>query len=618
DAVHPLDRERVSSAWREALAVRRIMRQQVRLRTRDGAYRWIATTAVPVFDERGEILEWVGTVTDIHDRKSADDNLRFLAAASDLLASSLDYETTLGTVARLAVPEVSDWCAVDIADENGSYRRLAVAHVDPEKVELAHDLRRRFPSDPEHDTVARVIRTGRSEWAAGITEEMYDAAPLHPEHRAILRELGLMSYIVVPLRSHDRILGVLTFALSDSRRRFSESDLAFAEELGRRAAVAIENARLYGAAQAANRAKDDFLATLSHELRTPMTAVLGWSRMLKMGLSPEETNEALDSIERGASVQMQLIEDILDMSRIMAGKIRLANEPVDLAAAVHTALATVHPAAAAKGIEIFTSMPREAPYVLGDEGRLQQIVWNLLTNALKFTDPPGEVLLRITADAEAVTLSVRDTGVGIDPSFLPHVFERFRQQDSSTTRAHGGIGLGLAIVRHLVELHGGRITAQSEGVGRGSTFTVEFPATRARHHAPAAPRAQAPEMPSLEGMAILVIDDEAMTREVVSAMLRRSGADIATAESVREAHQVLTRFRPHIIVCDVAMPGEDGFTFLRSLRAGPADLAQIPVIALTAFGRPEDRDRALASGFDAFLTKPIDPVLLAATLREMV
>jgi PAS domain S-box-containing protein len=615
NALHPEDRELVIDAWRDAVAARRPMSQQYRLRTRDGAYRWVMTTSAPVFSEQGEVLEWVGTVVDVHDRRTAEDNLRFLAEATELLASSLDYETTLGTVAQLSVPQVADWCAVDVADESGNVRRLAVAHVDPEKIELAHEMQRRFPPDPENDTVSRVIRSGRAEWARDIPQELFDSAPLHPEHREILRALGLMSYIVVPLRAHDRILGAITFVLSDSHRRFSEHDLAFAEELGRRAAVAIENARLYSAAQAANRAKDDFLATLSHELRTPMTAVLGWSRMLMMGLSPEESREAVDAIERSASVQMQLIEDILDMSRIMAGKMRIDAVPVDLCATAQSALATVHPAAAAKGIEIFTSFPREAPQVLGDEGRLQQIVWNLLTNAIKFTDRGGEVTIRITSNADSVTLSVRDTGTGIDPSFLPHVFERFRQQDSSTTRAHGGIGLGLTIVRHLVELHGGRITAHSEGAGRGSTFTVELPAMRARTLRPQRPVDDA--LPSLAGMSVLVIDDEEMTRDVVSAILRRAGANVVSAGSARAAFDALTHVRPHVIVCDIAMPIEDGYAFLRAFRTMGSDAARVPVVALTAFGRPEDREKALSSGFDAYLKKPVDPSVLAATLRDV-
>ncbi|HEX2060754.1 MAG TPA: GAF domain-containing protein [Thermoanaerobaculia bacterium] len=616
EALHPADRDRVVSSWEEAVRNGRPHMQQFRIRVRDGSYRWMMVTGVPVLRDDGSIVEWVGTSVDIHDRRIADDTLRFLAKASDLLASSLDYETTLTTIANLAVPEIADWCAVDVATEDGeSYRRLAVAHVDPKKVELAHELRRRYPPRPELDAVARVIRTGRSEWMAEIPDELLERSATSEEHLRIIRELGLLSYIAVPLRTRDRVLGVLSFVLSDSRRRYTEADVAFAEELGRRAAVAIENARLFGAAQAANRTKDEFLATLSHELRTPMTAVLGWARMLKMGLTGEEMREAFDAIERSATIQMQLIEDMLDMSRIMAGKMRIDTAPVDLCAITRAALTTIHPAAAAKHIEIVTEFPQRAPAVLGDEGRLQQIVWNLLTNAIKFTPRGGHVSVRIAADAENVTLAVRDSGIGVDPAFLPYVFEPFRQQDSSTTRAHGGIGLGLAIVRHLVELHGGRIRAESEGTGRGATFTIELPALTSRDSSRESVRADA--MPLLDGLAVLVIDDEELTLDVVKAMLRRFGASVAVAESVRAAYDVIVQRRPDVIVCDIAMPGEDGYAFVRQLRAGPQEIASIPVIALTAFGRPEDREKALRSGFDEFLKKPVEPQALAAAVRDV-
>jgi signal transduction histidine kinase len=599
-------------AWQEAIASRKPFTREYRLRMTNGAYRWFAARGVPVLDPNGEPLEWVGTSTDIHDRKTTEDNLHFLARASDLLASSLDYETTLTTVAQLAVPEIADWCAIDIVDESSTTRRLAVAHVDAAKVELAHEFRRQYPPNPATDAIERVIRTGRTDWLHEIPPELIARAARDPAHLAMMRELGLRSYIIAPLRTHDRILGAISFVRSESR--FSESDVSFSEELARRAAVAIENARLYGDARAANQAKDDFLATLSHELRTPMTAVLGWARMLQMGLSPEESREAVQAIEKSASVQMQLIEDILDMSRIMAGKLRINRAPVDLREITEAALATVRPAAAVKNIEIFTSYPPQLPPVSGDSGRLQQVIWNLLVNAVKFTSARGTIVMRVSCTAETVSIAVKDTGVGIDREFLPHVFERFRQQDSSTTRAHGGIGIGLAIVRHLVELHGGRITAESEGRGTGATFTVDLPALAANVQPRSLEPLRAAELPSLAGLNVLVIDDESMTRDVVSAILRRCGAEVTCADSAREARERLREKMPDVIVCDIAMPGEDGYSFVRGVRN---EHVTVPVVALTAFGRPEDRDRALGSGFDAFLKKPVDPAVLAQTLREI-
>lgn len=613
NAIHPNDREATMRAWREATASRRPFHCEYRLRTADGSYRWFAATAVPVLDEHGEPLEWVGSSIDVHDRKTSESNLRFLARASDLLASSLDYETTLTTIARLVVPDLADWCAIDIVDESGATRRLAVAHVDPAKVELAHEFHRRYPPHPESDTVARVIRTGRTDWMREIPPELLRRAARDEAHNEMLRELGLRSYIVTPLRaSQGHIFGAITLVRSESR--FNEADVGFADELARRAGVAVENARLYSEAQAANRAKDDFLATLSHELRTPMTAVLGWARMLQLGMSPQDSRDAVNAIEKSASVQMQLIEDILDMSRIMAGKMRLDRRPVDLREITEAALETIRPAAAAKEVEILASYPPQVQPVSGDAGRLQQIIWNLLTNAIKFTDRGGTVIVRVSSTPDTVSVAVKDSGMGIDREFLPHVFERFRQQDSSSTRKHGGIGIGLAIVRHLVELHGGQITAQSEGRGKGATFVVDFPALQTHATESREPSRTPAELPSLTGMNVLVVDDEIMTRDVITAILRRCGANVTSADSASAARARLREDVPDVIVCDIAMPGEDGYAFVRDVRAHKFE---VPVVALTAFGRAEDRERALANGFDAYLEKPVDPATLAATLREI-
>jgi signal transduction histidine kinase len=581
---------------------------------------------VPVYDGEGNVTEWVSTTTDIHDAKVSDDARRFLAKATELFSSSLNYEETLKTLTSLAVPEMADWCTVDIADDmHPPHRRLAVAHVDPAKTEYAWELYRKFPSDPENDQVAAVMRSGKSQLVSTVPEGMFEALVKDEEQLRIVRELGLFSWMIVPLRSRGRVLGAVSFVSSDSQRRFTEVDLRQAEEFARRASVAIDNAMLYRDAQDANRAKDEFLATLSHELRTPMTSILGWARLLRMGLPADESIDAVEAIEKSALVQAQLIDDILDVSRIISGKLRVDPEPVDLRMIAEGALTTVHPAAHAKNIDILTSFPPALPAVAGDEGRLQQVIWNLLSNAIKFTPRGGTVTLRITSAGSLLRLTVQDNGEGISPEFLPHVFEAFRQQDSSTTRVHGGIGLGLAIVRYIVELHGGRVTVESAGAGKGSTFTVELPVlesasqpspqrpeTTASHVTPAAL-----PLPSLDGIKVLAIDDQAYTRDIVAAILRRCGAEVTTASSVREGLESVAKSAPEVILCDIAMPQEDGYAFVRELRANAdASIASLPVIALTAFGRAEDQESALASGFDDYLKKPVEPADLAnAVLR---
>ena len=375
----------------------------------------------------------------------------------------------------------------------------------------------------------------------------------------------------------------------------------------------------------ANRRKDEFLATLSHELRTPMTAVLGWARMLQLGLSETESRDAVEAIERSAAMQAQLIDDVLDVSRIVAGKMTFHPLPVDLGPVVRAAMTTVHPAATAKEIEILASVPPSLPRVLGDEGRLQQVVWNLLSNAVKFTPRRGTVTLRVAHVGSILRLTVQDTGKGIEPEYLPHVFEPFSQEDASFTRSHEGIGLGLSIVRSLVELHGGRIRATSEGAGRGAAFIVEIPAIEAapapagsppKNAAAIAPLPKAGHLPDLNGARVLVIDDQEFTRDLFVTIFRRANAVVRSASSVRSGLVEFEASPPDVVICDLAMPEEDGFTFLREIRARPSPSNATPVIALTAFGRPEDRMHALAAGFTEYLKKPIEPEeLVSAALR---
>jgi PAS domain S-box-containing protein len=376
----------------------------------------------------------------------------------------------------------------------------------------------------------------------------------------------------------------------------------------------------------ANRRKDEFLATLSHELRTPMTAVLGWAKMLALGLPESEARAAIAAIVTSAEVQAQLIDDVLDVSRIVAGKMTFTPVPVEVGPVVQAAITTIHPAAVAKGIEVLASVPPRLPRILGDEGRLQQIVWNLLSNAVKFTPHGGTITVRVARKDAVLRLTVHDTGRGIEPDYLPHVFEPFTQEDASMTRSHQGIGLGLSIARSLVELHGGRIRVASEGVGRGATFTVELPvlegpswaARAAESNARRIAAAANSTLAELHGVRVLVIDDQDITRELVEGVFRRAHAEVAAASSVREGVAAFDSFAPNIVVCDLAMPEEDGYAFLRAIRALPPPASTTPIIALTAFGHPDDRRHALAAGFDEYLKKPIDPGELTATVRRIV
>jgi PAS domain S-box-containing protein len=380
-------------------------------------------------------------------------------------------------------------------------------------------------------------------------------------------------------------------------------------------------------AEAANRAKDEFLATLSHELRTPLSAILAWTNLLRMGkLDADTSARALETIERNTKLQAQLIEDLLDVSRIITGKLRLQARPLQLAASVESAIDAVRPTADAKGVDIGCEMEDEVGPVSGDPDRLQQVLWNLLSNAVKFTPQGGRIDVRLGQVGPSVEITVSDTGEGITPEFLPYVFERFRQVDSTAARVHGGLGLGLAIARHLVELHGGSIRAQSPGVGQGATFSVRLPIMAAPARPPRGETRPRPAAGvaadgalALEGKRVLVVDDQADARGYLTVALQQCGAEVVTAASAREALDALQRRHPDVLVSDIGMPGEDGFALIEKVRAlDPASGGRVPAVALTAYARNEDRTRALMAGYDMHLPKPVDPHTLADAVRQVL
>ena len=568
-----------------------------------------------------------------HAREAADharQQATFLAEASNVLSSSLDYEVTLKAVARLAVPTIADWCTVDIVNERGALLRLAVAHVDPAKVELARTMQERYPADPNTPGgVHEVIRTGRPAYASRIPPSMLDAAARDEEHLRILKELALTSYMCVPLIVQGDAIGAITFVSAESGRAYAETDLRLARELAMRASLAVENARSYARANEASRLKDEFLATLSHELRTPLNAVLGYARMMRLQMIPlERSKPALDVVERNATALKQIIEDVLDVSRIVAGRLRLNVQPVDLPAVLREAIATVIPAADAKGLRLETVIEPVMTPVSGDAERLQQIIWNLVSNAIKFTPRGGKVQLRLERVDSHIEIIVSDTGRGISAEFLPFVFERFRQADASFSREHGGLGLGLSIAKQLAEMHGGTITAASDGVGKGATFALKLPlmsvqgtaaATSPREH-PHSDR-RAPELefiPRLDGVHVLAVDDEQDSLNLLRTVLEEAGA---TVTGVRSGAGALERLRrePHdVLVADVGMPGMDGFQLIRAIRQLHEPVRSMPAAALTAYARSQDRVTSLASGFQLHLVKPIDPLELIVAIATLV
>jgi PAS domain S-box-containing protein len=573
---------------------------------------------------------------DVSVERRREEQERYLASASAALSGSLDYHVTLETLADLLVPGLSDWCVIHLL-EGEQLRSVAVAHADPRKKKQAEIYQSKFPPNPaETSGVWQVLRTGEPILHVDVPEQALRRNAVSEEQYEALKAAGLRSIIFVPIKVREQVSGTLTLIASESGRRYDQQDLILAGELGRRVGAFIENARLYERAheaaasaeaaaveaEAAGRLKDEFLATVSHELRTPLNAILGWSSLLQTRKDTHSIEKGIQVIHRNAKAQSKIIEDILDVSRIITGKLRIEPAAVNLLGIVNDAIEVVRPSATAQGIVIELDVPSEPLLMVVDAQRLQQVMWNLLSNAVKFNVPSGRIVVRVEQRDSHVSLAVQDNGKGIELDFLPYVFDRFKQADGSTTRRYGGLGLGLAIVRHIVELHGGTVAVQSLGPGSGSTFTLSLPL---RATLPPSEQSERPSMlpasgtqgerVNLSGIKVLVVDDERDARELLDVVLRQAGAEVRSAASVSEALAALAEYPAHIVVSDIGMPEQDGYALMQRLRESPAHAA-IPAIALTAYTRTDDKLRALALGFTAHIGKPVNPYELMAAIAR--
>ncbi|MCC5635426.1 PAS domain S-box protein [Nostoc sp. CHAB 5844] len=778
---------------------------------KDGSLVWVNLTSSAVWDIHGQAKYAIGIIEDISDRKQAQLAQTFLVEASSLLAASLDYQVTLNNVANLVVPTLADWCVIDVVGENYDIQQIAMICSNPAKTEILTQLRRRYPPKYENNSPFReTLLRGQPVFYPQLPYQILAQMAQDEEHLQLLQSLAMGSLMIIPLHLRGQIFGVISLVRSESSPAYNSADLALAEDLARRAATAIDNAKLYqktqqakqdaelavsrtvrlqritaalseaitpqqvaevvvnqgisalGAsagsvallaehgsylnvvqatgypqsvleawesfpvtaavplaeavrtgkpmflestaafaasyphlaevpsvtgncafaciplilekqiigvlglsfataqifsdadrgfmltlgqqctqaiaraqlyeaerharseAETANRIKDEFLAVLSHELRTPLNPILGWAKLLRTRKNDEATVvRALETIERNAKLQAQLIEDLLDVSRILRGKLSLHIRIVDLKSTITAALETVRLAAEAKSIQLQTALPNHNLEVMGDGDRLQQIIWNLVSNAVKFTPPAGRVEVRLEQVGFEAQIQVIDNGKGITPEFLPYVFEYFRQADGKTTRVFGGLGLGLAIVRHLVELHGGTVGAASPGEGQGATFTVRLPLHKTAEstvwNAESVQMDLATQDALLAGVRILFVDDQADVLEFFTFALEQYGAEVTAVASAAEALEALVKLQPDILLSDIGMPIMDGYMLLRQVRQLPPDKGgQIPAIALTAYAGEIDYKQAMAAGFQRHIPKPVDPLDLAMAIAKLI
>jgi PAS domain S-box-containing protein len=477
EGLHPDDAERCMDVYLSAFRERSPFRMDYRLRRADGEFRWLMDSAVPLFTPGGEFTGYIGTCVDVHDRRMEEEREHFLLRAGGVLGASLDYERTLAGLARLAVPFLADYASIDVVGPGGEIRRVETAHHDPELEPVLRDVWTRWPYRADETVgVPEVIRTGRPVLVPEISDEATAAFARGPEHAELLRRLGPRSYICVPLVARDGGLGALSLVMSGSGRRYGPADLHLAEEVARRAAVAIDHARLYAASVEANQAKSDFMAVMSHELRTPLNAIIGYADLFLVGIPiplPEPFRPQVERIQAAARHLLRLIEEILSFSRLEAGREEVQLAPADAAAIAQEAAALVEPLALERGLGFRVEAPGPGPGLVTDAGRAQQVLVNLLGNAVKFTES-GEVVLRVAEEPGAVVFAVRDTGVGIAPELHERIFDPFWQVDQSVSRRAGGTGLGLSVARQLARLLGGDVAVES-APGEGSTFTLRLP-----------------------------------------------------------------------------------------------------------------------------------------------
>jgi PAS domain S-box-containing protein len=608
-------------------------------RRKDGTLVPISLTVSPIRDENGAVIGASKIARDISDRERADaERAHLLAIAQEQVAITKKLNQVGAVVAAALDRNAVLHAVTDAATEvtNAEFGAFFYNAADPESGDnyllytLSGAPREAFDKFPPPRATAIFGPTFRGEGIVRLADVTTDprygqSAPyfgMPPGH------LPVRSYLAVPVKARSgAVLGGLFFGHS-AAGIFTEQHEQLVAGIASWASVALENARLYVGVQEVSRLKDEFVATLSHELRTPLNAILGYARMMRSGLiTGEKQVRAIETIERNATSLTQIVEDVLDVSRIIAGKIRLNVQPVDLAAVIREALDAVMPAAEAKGVRIETIVEPGAAPISGDPERIQQVIWNLVSNAVKFTGRGGNVQVRVARVSSHVEVAVSDTGIGIPREFLPYIFERFRQADSGTTRERGGLGLGLAIARHLIEMHGGTIHASSAGEGQGATLRVTLPLMIVRPDVQAEERAH-PQMrsaegrisiPNLQDVRVLAVDDDRDALRLVREILEAAGAQVFTAESAAEALEAIDAARPDVLVADLGMPRMDGFELIDRIRrrSDPA-IQDVPAAALTAYARSEDRAKALRSGFQIHLSKPIDPGELMEAIAGLV
>lgn len=610
--VHPADRDLLMRSVQDWGRTESGFRVEYRVIWPDGSIHWLEGRSEMFRDASGQPIQKAGVCVDITQRKLTERNLRLLAQVSAELAEIISPEQTLLKVAQLAVPDFADWCAVDLLDEQGRLRRVAVAHIDPEKIALGYTLNERYPPNPEAPNgVWNIIHSGTSELIPVITDDILAASVADAEYLQILRGLGIRSYIGAPLAVRGKTLGVISFVAAENQLIYGAEDVALAEDIAHRAAVAVENAILYKSLREADKRKDDFLAMLAHELRNPLAPVKVAADLLSMPLTPDALAQTSAIISRQLNHMTGLVDDLLDVSRVTQGRVVIERRPVDMQAVVRAAVEQVQPLIFQCRHQLTLELTDEPVWVEGDEKRLVQVLANILNNAAKYTPEGGSIQVVLRAPAQSVEIQITDNGIGMTADLISSAFELFVQGERKADRAQGGLGLGLAIVKSLVNLHGGGIHVSSDGPDKGTTFLLRLPRLfidASTQHVSDPPLNDADNI----ALQLLIVDDNRDAAKTLALFLEMKG------HSVRVAHepaQALTMIHNHTfdaILLDIGLPDMDGNELARRVRAS---LHYSPtIIAITGYGRECDRQIAHESGIDHYFVKPVDSAELLTLL----
>lgn len=619
DQTHPEDRERVvKGMWDVIDSGGAFWTGEYRFRRGDGSYASVMDRSYVMRNAEGKALRMIGSMVDVTEARRRESALQFLANASEVLSASLDYQTTVDSVANLAVPFLADYCSIDILQQPGSVRRLSMSHVDANKLAALSAFPDHYnvPSEGQHP-LSEAFSTGMAYIQSQVTEEYVSSVAADREMLEFWRILNPHSIMSVPLRVRGSVFGAITFVSCDASRTFGARDLSLAEELARRASIAVDNTQLYYRIQRADTAKDEFLAMLGHELRNPLGAISNALELIRLrGKVDPSLQRTLDVVERQSNHMARLVDDLLDVSRITQGKIELHKEPVDLASVLDQAVQANQPLMDSRGHRVTIKLPPEPVRLSADPVRVAQIISNLLSNAAKYTEPRGQISVAVGRHGDFAEIRVKDNGVGIPPEMLSNVFDLFTQGHRSLDRPQEGLGIGLTVVKNLVTLHGGTVRARSAGLSRGSEFIVRLPALL--ESPDAVPRAGAAFGTSTDGpgLRILLVEDNVDAARTLAEILETWGNSIRLAHDGLSALELAKCIEADVVLMDIGLPGMDGYEVARHLREDGLLPAAV-LVALTGYGQEEDQRRSKEAGFHHHLVKPVDFGTLEQLLRSL-